>query len=164
MPPERRPQLVDTIDRATVQMAELLEELALVARIEADRFDPTMVETDSLELAEAAVSELEDVPATVAGEGATLRVEAESARRALGQLVRAAKRHGDVESIEVTVRGADVEIAPITPTAADVVTGDDLRELGPAAAVAVVGALGGSLRVEGETLVVRLPLASEAPV
>lgn len=150
---------VEMIGRASEQMTELLEELALVARIEGGHFDPTIVEVDSLEIAEEAVAELEDERATVAGEGAGVRVEPESTRRALRQLARAAKRHGGVDAITVDVRGGDVEIAPITPSAAGIVAGEDLRELGPAVAVAVVEALGGSLRVEGETLVVRLPLA-----
>ncbi|MBW3592874.1 MAG: HAMP domain-containing histidine kinase [Actinobacteria bacterium] len=153
------PRYVEMIGRASEQMTELLEELALVARIEAGRFDPTILESDSLEIAEAAVAELEDERATVGGEGAPVRVEPESTRRALRQLARAAKRHGGVDSISVTVRRGDVEIAPITPSAVRVVTGEDLRELGPAVAIAVVEALGGSVRVEGETLVVRLPLA-----
>ena len=155
------PRYVEMIGRASEQMTELLEELALVARIESGRFDPTILEADSLEIAQAAVAELEDERATVTGEGAPVRVEPESTRRALRQLTRAAKRHGGVDGVAVTVRGGDVEIAPIAPPAAKVVTGDDLRELGPAVAVAVVQALGGSVRVEGETLAVRLPLARE---
>ena len=155
------PRYVEMIDRASEQMTELLEELALVARIESGRFEPTILETDSLEIAEAAVAELEDEHTTVSGEGASVGVEPASIRRALRQLARAAKRHGGVDAIRVTVRGGDVEIAPIAPSAAKVVTGEDLRELGPAVAVAVVDALGGSIRVEGETLVVRLPLARE---
>ena len=157
------PRYVEMIDRASLQLTELLEELALAARIEAGRFDPTMLEADSLELAEAAVSELEDVRATVSGEGAPVRVEPESTRRALRHLVRAAKRHGGVDAIAVTVRRGDVEIAPIADSAVGVVTGKDLQELGPAVAVALVEALGGSIALEGETLVVRLPLARDVP-
>ena len=157
------PRYVEMIDRASEQMTELLEELALVARIESGRFEPTILETDSLEIAEAAVAELEDEHTTVSGEGASVGVEPASIRRALRQLARAAKRHGGVDAIRVTVRGGDVEIAPIAPSAAKVVTGEDLRELGPAVGVAVVNALGGSVRVEGETLVVRLPLAEAEP-
>jgi signal transduction histidine kinase len=157
------PRYLEMIDRASEQMTELLEELALVARIEAGRFDPTILEVDSLEIATAAVVELDDERTTVAGEGAPVRVEPESTRRALRQLTRAAKRHGGVDEIGVTVRRGDVEIAAIAPSAASVVTGEDLRELGPAVAVAVVEALGGSVHLEGETLVVRLPLARDEP-
>ena len=157
------PRYVEMIDRASEQMTELLEELALVARIESGRFEPTILETDSLEIAEAAVAELEDEHTTVSGEGASVGVEPASIRRALRQLARAAKRHGGVDAIRVTVRGGDVEIAPIASSAAKVVTGEDLRELGPAVGVAVVNALGGSVRVEGETLVVCLPLAEAEP-
>ena len=155
------PRYVEMIDRASLQLTELLEELAVLARIEAGRFDPTILEAGSLELAQAAASELEDVQATVTGENASVRVEPESVRRALRHLVRAAKRHGGVDAIAVTVRGGDVEIAPIAGSAAGVVTGKDLQELAPAVAVAVIEALGGSVRLEGETLVVRLPLARQ---
>ena len=160
--PDPAPRYVEMIDRASEQMAELLEELTLLARIEAGRFDPTLLEADSLELAEAAAAELEGA-ANVAGEGTKVRVEPASTQRALRQLVRAARRHGGVDALEITVRGEEIEIAPVVASAAGVVTGEEFRELGPAVGVAVVSALGGSTALEGETLVVRLPPADVGP-
>ena len=154
---------VEMIERASEQLAELLDELATLARIESGRFDPTLLDADSLELAEAAAAELGDDGVGVTGSGARVRVEPESTRRALRQLARAAKRHGGVDDVTMRVEQGDVTIAPVTASAAGVVTGAELRELGPAVAVAVIEALGGSLRLEGETLLVRLPLAGRSP-
>lgn len=151
------PRYVEMIDAASMQLAELLDELALVARIEAGRFDPALMERDSLELAREAAAELEDARVVVTGEGAAVLVEPDLVRRALRQLARAAVRHGGLESAELTVRGALLEIAPITASSAKVVLGQELRELGAAAAVALIEALGGSLAVEDGRLEIRLP-------
>ena len=56
----------------------------------------------------------------------------------------------------MTVRGTEIEVAPITPSAANVVLGKDLRDLGAAVAVLAVDALGGSVSLDGETLTIRL--------
>ena len=48
-------------------------------------------------------------------------------------------------------------VAPVTESAALVVTGEEVRELSAAAAVALVRAQGGSVELEGETLRIRLP-------
>src|SRR4051812_22109412 len=41
---------VDMIEAASAQLRELIEELALVARIETGRYDPLLTEADTLEL------------------------------------------------------------------------------------------------------------------
>ena len=154
---EPAPRYVEMIEAASVQLDELLEELSLLARIERGRFDPTLVQVDSLELAREAAAELADEAVTVSGEGARVRVHPDAARRAIRQLARATRRHGGVDSVEVSVRGPVIEISPLTASSAPVVTGEQLRELGPAAAAALIPALGGSLAVEGDRLVIRLP-------
>ena len=75
----------------------------------------------------------------------------------MSALAQAALRHGGLERVEVTAEETGVTIAPITKSSAPVVLGEDLRDLGAAAAVRLVGALGGEVRVEGDTLRVRLP-------
>jgi hypothetical protein len=45
----------------------------------------------------------------------------------------------------------------VTPQAAPIVVAEDLRDLGAAAAVRLVGALGGSVALDGETLRTKLP-------
>jgi signal transduction histidine kinase len=146
------PRYVEMIELASEQLAELLDELSLLARIETGRFEPRLETVDSFELAREAAAELEDGTITVSGEGAPVRVEEESARRAIRQLARAARRHGGLESIEVGVAGPELRIGPIAGTAAVVVTGEELRELGAVASVEVVRALGGSVELDGDRL------------
>ncbi len=154
---ETAARYLDLIDAAAAEIGELLEELSLTARIEAGDFEPHLLEVDTLELATSAAEELADEQISVRGEGASVRVAPDATRRAIGRLARAARRHGGLESIEVTVDGPVLAVAPVTETAARVVTGEELHELSAAAAVALVRALGGSVDLEGDRLLVRLP-------
>jgi len=148
---------LDMIDAAATQMGELLEELSLTARIEAGDFEGHLLAVDTLELAAGAAEDLADEHISVRGEGASVRVVPDATRRAIGRLARAARRHGGLESIDVTVDGPVLAIAPVNDTAAPVVTGEEVRELSAAAAVALVRAQGGSVELEGDRLLVRLP-------
>lgn len=150
---------VEMIEAASAQLAELLDELTLLARIECGRYEPRIESIDSLDLARAAADELEEGTVTVDGEGARVAVEVDATRRAVRQLARAARRHGGLESVSLAVRGTELVISPVTPAAAPVVTGDDLRELGAAAAGDFLRALGATLDVADERLVIRLPPA-----
>jgi signal transduction histidine kinase len=153
------PRYVAMIQAASEQLGELLDELSLVARIEAGRFQPTLMDVDSLELARLAAGELEEGTVSVSGEGAPVRVEAEATRRAIRQLARAARRHAGLESVELEVAGTILDVSPITSSSAPVLTGEEFRELGAAAAVELVRSLGGSVEAEGERLRIRLPAA-----
>lgn len=148
---------VEMIDLASLQIAELLEELALIARIESGRFEPLVETADTLALVEEAAGELPEDPVNVTGSGAPVSVEVETTRRALRQLLRAARRHGGLDAVDVSVNGAEIAISPIVDTAAGVVTGEELKELGAAAAVRLIVALGGSVALDGDRLLVRLP-------
>jgi signal transduction histidine kinase len=150
---------VEMIEAASAQLGELLDELALVARIETGRYSPQLVEVDSLELARAAASELDEERVQVSGSGSPVRVPEAEMRRALSQLARAASRHGGLESVDLVVDGAELAVAPVTKSSGPVLLGDELRDLGAAAAAALVRALGGSIEVENERLLVRLPAA-----
>src|SRR5919202_2972073 len=55
---EQAARWVEMIDAASAQMAELRDELALAARIEARRYDPTLLDADTLELAGRAAEQL----------------------------------------------------------------------------------------------------------
>lgn len=147
---------VEMIEAASAQLAELVDELALVARVEAGRFQPRFVTVDSLELVRGAACELEDGVVELTGEGAPVRVERDAARRAIRQLARAARRHGGLESVAADVRGARITISPVAGTAPGVVTGEELRELGAVAAVILLRALGATVEVEGDRLVISL--------
>lgn len=159
---EPAPRYVEMIEAASEQLAELLEELSLVARIESGRFEPAVEETDSLDLARAAAAELDEGAVSLTGEGAAVLVEPEATRRAIRQLARAARRHGGLPSVELAVSGPVLVLSPITSASAPVVTGEQLRELGAAAAVALIRAQGGTLELEQERLRVQLPVSSGA--
>jgi signal transduction histidine kinase len=131
------------IETASGQLAELLDQLGLVARIEAGRYEPTTTQVELGELVRA--------------EGEPVTVDAPATERALAALVRCALRHGGLEHVDVRVEGRRVDVSPITPASAPVVLGEDLRDLGAAVAVRLVRTLGGTVAVEGETLLVELP-------
>lgn len=150
---------VEMIEQASGQIAELLDELSLVTRISQGRYEPRLEEVDSLRLAQEAAAELEEGSAELSGEGAPVRVEPDSARRAVRQLARAARRHGGLDTIKVEVHGPVLEIGPLKGTATPVVTGAEVRELGAAAGVWLVDALGGSVSVRDDVLLVELPAA-----
>ncbi|HEX6951462.1 MAG TPA: histidine kinase dimerization/phospho-acceptor domain-containing protein, partial [Gaiellaceae bacterium] len=63
---------VEMIDAASAQLAELIEELSLAARIESGRYDPTPREADTLELAQAAAARLGEDRVRVTGSGAAV--------------------------------------------------------------------------------------------
>jgi len=148
---------VEMIEAASVQLAELLDELSVLARIESGRFEPRLETVDSLALVREAAEELEDGTVAVDGEGGPVRVEVDATRRALRQLARAARRHGGLDSVSVDVRRAELEISPVTAAAEPVVTGAELRELGAAAAGDLLRALGATVGVADERLLIRLP-------
>ena len=151
------PRYVEMIEAASSQLGDLLEELALVTRIEEGRYEPALTEVDSLELVRAAATEVEQED--VSGTGAQVRVDEERVRRALAQLIRATRRHGGLESVVVRVEGPSVSIAPLTEYSAPVVLGEELRELQAAAAVRLIAALGGTLGRDGDVLRIGLPAA-----
>jgi len=141
---------------AAEQMGELLDALGVVARIEADRYTPALVETDTLELVQAAAGRLGE-KATARGIGATVHVDRSPVEAGLAALTLCAVRHGGLERAEIVAAGETVEIAPIPGAAAPIVLAEDLKDLGAATARRVIEAIGGSLTLEGERLLVRLP-------
>lgn len=155
--PEAPSRYVSMIEAASGQIGDLLEELSVVARIESGRFEPTLAHLDTLELARAAAGEIGEERVRVTGEGATIRTDEALLRRSVGQLARAALRHGGLDEVDLAVAGPELELGPLTRYSAPVVSGEELRELQAAAGVVVVEALGGSVVVEGERLRIRLP-------
>jgi len=148
---------VQMIEAASDQIAELLDDLGLAARIEGGRYQPTLREANTLELAQSAAATLGEERVHVGGEGTTVRVDSSATERAVTALVRCALRHGGLQEVEVTAAGPEVAIAPVTPSSAPVLLGEDLRDLGAAVAVLLIRSLGGSVELEGDTLRVRLP-------
>lgn len=147
---------VEMIDAASAQMAELIEELSLAARIESGRYEPTLREADTLELAQAAAVRLGEERVRVSGSGAAVETDADAVERGLAALFRSALRHGGLDEVEVEVGGRELRLSPVTAASAPVVLGDDLRDLGAAVAARLVARLGGSISLDGATLTVRL--------
>jgi signal transduction histidine kinase len=154
------PRYLEMIGAASNQIDELVDQLRLVARIESGRYEPTLVEYNSLELAEKAAARLEEGRVNVAGTGAPVRVDPEPTIRALSQLARAAARFGGHESVSLEVRGSELVLSPLSRAAQPVVLGNEPRELAAPAAALLVRALGGVLEARAETLLIRLPSGS----
>jgi signal transduction histidine kinase len=145
------------IVEASRQLAELLDELGLAARIADGRYEPNLQAIDTLELARDAQEELGEERVRVYGAGGDVRVDREATRRGIAALVQAALRHGGLEEVDVNAEGATLTIRPVTEASAPVVTGADLRDFGAAVAVRLVGAMGGSVALDGPAVVVQLP-------
>jgi len=153
---EPHDRYVAMIEAAAGQMAELLDELGLVARIEAGRYEPALRDTNTLELARAAADDLGEDRVAVSGTGSVVKIDVDAAKRAVAALAQSALRHGGFEEVTVAVDGRELRIAPITDASRPVVLGEDLRDLGAAAAGILIHTLGGSLAVDEGTLLIRL--------
>lgn len=144
--PEKVRRYVELISGASDELGELLDLLALAARIESGRYEPVLRDADSRELA----------PAGATGTGTSVRVDPEPVSRALRSLVRAAARHGGVD-ISVSVEGRRISIGPVVPAAAPIVVGEDPKDLGAAVAVRLLRALGAVVALEDGRMSVDLP-------
>jgi signal transduction histidine kinase len=150
---------VEMIQAASGQLADILDDLGLAARIESGRFAPNLVEADSLELAQAAAGRVGE-KAFARGAGAQVLVERDATERGLAALARCALRHGGLEQVELTADGAVVAISPVLENVGPIVLGDDLKDLGSVVARRLVEATGGSVELAGERLLVGLPPSS----
>jgi signal transduction histidine kinase len=148
-------QYVQMMVAATTQLADLLDDVGLVARIESGRWEPNVQDVDLYELAQEAAAQVEGARAE--GDGATVRVDREAATTALRQLASCARRHGGLDEITIAVSGPELAIEPVTESAAPILMREQLRDLGAAIAARTVSALGGSLELDAGRLVVRLP-------
>jgi signal transduction histidine kinase len=148
---EKSGRYVQLITEASEQMTSLLDQLRTAAQIEGDRWEPGLVEADTLELASS-----QDARVDTTGRGATIETDATAVSRGLEALAIAAARFGPVERVTWSVDGRTLELAPVTAGAGPVVAGDEIRDLGSLVARAVIEALGGSVELDGETLRISL--------
>ena len=146
---------VEMIQAASGQIAEILDELGMVTRIEAGRFAPNLSEANTLELAQAAAS-LVGEKASAGGEGGDVQVDRSATERGLAAFARCALRHGGLDAVDLTADGAILAISPVLEDVGPIILGEDLKDLGSAAARQLVEATGGSVELEGERLLVRL--------
>jgi signal transduction histidine kinase len=154
---EPKQRYMEMIDSAALQLAELLDELGVAARIEGGRYEPALQPADSLELARGAAEQLGEERVVVSGRGVEVRVDVDATQRGVSALAQAALRHGGLEQIDLHVDGATLAITPVTPSSGPVLLGEELRDLGAAVGVIVIRATGGSVAVDGDTLAVKLP-------
>jgi signal transduction histidine kinase len=148
---------VEMIGAATDQLAELLDLLSAAARIESDRFEPQLRPADTRELADAAAARIQDDRASVEGDGADVRADPTWAVTALGALAEAARRHGGLERITISVNGPLVSIGPIVDDAGAIALGDDLRDFAAAVGARVLQTSGVRLELDGEALKLSFP-------
>lgn len=142
---ERSARFVGMMGEAADQMAELLDELAVSARIAAGRWEPALREVDTLGLVDGAE-----------GSGLVIETEPQAVGRALGSLARAARVYGRVDDVSWHVDGRVLSLSPVNADAGPVVLADEIRDLGSIVARQVIEALGGSLELDGEALRVAL--------
>jgi signal transduction histidine kinase len=147
----------EMIESASQQLAELIDELSLAARIAGDRYEPNRERVGTSDLAAAAVERLGAERVGVSGEDGEVAVDVEATKRSISALVQCALRHGGLNRVELLLAGTELRVSPITAASAPVVLGEDLRDLGAAVAVLHIESLGGSVSADGETLVIRLP-------
>src|SRR5439155_11873308 len=143
--PDQRARYLGMIDAASVELAAILDELSLAARIEGDRYEPVAREADSLELARAAAARVPGVSAL--GAGAVAELDADGVEAALAALARAALRQGLIESAELRVDGLAIAVSPVEAAVAPILLGAELRDFGAAVATRVVRAGGGAVEV-----------------
>src|SRR5213592_855224 len=101
---------LEMIDLAARQLAELLDEVGLAARIEGGRYEPNLQPANTLELAHHAADQLGDERVLVMGEGGEVQVDVDTTRRGLSALAQAALRHGGLEHVDLRVDRAAVTI------------------------------------------------------
>jgi signal transduction histidine kinase len=152
---ETQQRYVGMIREAARQLTELLDELGLAARIAEGRYEPNLQRVDTAELALGAAAQLGEDRVVVMGDGREVEVDVDATRRGVAALAQAALRHGGLEQVDVRVSGAALAISPVTASSGLVLLGEELRDLGAAVAVRLVRALGGSVELEGDSLVVR---------
>jgi signal transduction histidine kinase len=148
---EKSGRYVQLITEASEQMTGLLDQLRIAAQIEGGRWEPTLVEADTIELAAS-----RDARVDVTGGGETIETDATAVSRGLEALAIAAVRFGPVERVTWSVDGRTLELSPVTAGAGPVLTGEEVRDLGSIVARTVIEALGGSLELDGETLRIEL--------
>jgi signal transduction histidine kinase len=149
---QRDARFVEMIDEASAQMALLIDQLGLAARIESGRYDPLPLDANTLELAAASG----DDRVAVEGTGAIVETDSVTVARALGALALAALRFGELSLVTWTVNGRELTLTPVTAAAAPVVGGTDPRDLGAIVARTAIERLGGSVTIERESLRVRI--------
>ena len=147
---------VSMIASAASELGEILDLLSLAARIDDGRWAPELVAVESGALAEAAAARGKEGAGdvVVVGTGVAVRVATPAAELALAGFARCTLRHGGLQQVELQVEGSRIVVAPVVAGVGPILLGDELRDLGAAVGVRIVRALGGSVALDGERLVI----------
>ena len=156
---EQQLRYLTLINAAATQLGEIIDDLGVVARIEGGRFEPAREPVDSLDLVTMAAEQLGNGAMRVTGSGAAVQLDRGLGVRAVCSMVTAARRHGGVEMVDVTVDGTGVELSPVSAETADIVRGDDLRDLAAAAGRRSLEAQGATVTARDGALLIALPSA-----
>ncbi|MGI9658806.1 MAG: histidine kinase dimerization/phospho-acceptor domain-containing protein [Gaiellaceae bacterium] len=146
-----------TIEESAGELEDIVERLALVARIQEGRYTPSLVEVETADLARAAIQALGAERVELSGQGARARVDRSPAEDALTACARATMRHGAIDRVTIELDGRSVSYGPVMENARPVLGGGEMREFGVGSALLVLRALGCQLSVEGDRFVVVLP-------
>jgi len=144
-------QLAVMIDGAAEEMASLLDQLGLAARITSGRYEPLLQDTDTLKLAASP-----DERVIVTGHGEAVSTDAGAVSGALAGLAAAALRHGRLATVTWTVTGRTLVLSPLPDGVSAVLEGPSARDLSALVARLVIESLGGRLELDGEMLRVEL--------
>jgi signal transduction histidine kinase len=153
---DRAGRYVELMEAAAQQMRELLDDVALLARIEAGTYEPTRVERSTGDLADTAAEQAGDGVTAATVLSTPIEVDAAAVSRALASLARASLRHGDVPAVTIRADGRTFRVGPVDGAAAPVVLARTPVDLGAAVARRVLAAAGARVELEGADLVVRL--------
>jgi len=148
---------VQMIGMASAQMGDLLDLLGAAARVEAGRFEAQVVTADSRELADGAAAMLEPDRASVEGTGVEVRVDPKWVQVAIAAVAECVRRHGALDSVTLSVDGAEVSIGPVGEGVAEIAFGRELKDFGSAVATKLLETSGVALEEDGDRLVARLP-------
>jgi signal transduction histidine kinase len=152
---------VEMIGAATDQLAELLDFLSIAARIQDERFEPQLRAVNMREVAELAAARIEDGRASVEGDGgAEVRADHNWGAVALASMAEAARRHGGLDRITLTVSGAEVAIGPIVDSGGTVAIGEELLDFSAAVGTLVLRTSGATVELADDALRVRFPSPS----
>ncbi len=154
---EQSSRYVGLIEAASQQLGQIVDDLNVVARIQAGRLEPAVEIVDTLTLAGEAAQQLPDGKVTAQGSGAPAAVDPRLTTRALAALANAALRHGALERVELQVDGRTVLLPPVNHEATEVVLGTSPRDLGALAGNELIAVLGGRVERRGEAVAVILP-------
>jgi signal transduction histidine kinase len=155
--PERTRRYVGLMIEGSGQIADLLERLALISRIERGTYDPALQTLDSLELARTAAGLVQIGEVAVEGDGSPVKIDPGATELSIAAFLTGAIRHGDSDRLDCTANGLELSIAPVSEESVPILLGLDLRDFGAVAAKIHIEALGGAVAVAGDALRIELP-------